>query len=162
MSLTNTGKSFETRLQTTFDAYRNLRVMDVRKVEPPCKIVGTGRFRKVIFLENPFLDFTGVWTERSGRSLHFEAKSTAGNSLSVGKTGGVTARQMDALRDWTNAGAIAGVLWECPAGVFYCGAGRANEIAIGRCALKPEFCHKLEAGKGYILYNIWKVLHEIY
>jgi penicillin-binding protein-related factor A (putative recombinase) len=162
MSLTNTGKPFETRLKHVFDAYRSIHVMNVHKCEPPCRVVGGGRNRQVIFLDNPYLDWNGVWTERGGRGLHFESKSTSENRLSIGKTGGVTGLQMQALADWTNAGAISGVIWECPSGVFYATAGTCAEIAGQRRRLEPENCHELKQGMGFIIYDLAAALRVIY
>lgn len=161
--MTNHGKSFEGDLAKTFAALRSIGVMTVEKVEPPVRVIGGGkRSRQVIFLDNPFLDFTGAWTERDGRALHFEAKHTSENSLAIGKTSGVNERQFQALKDWTNAGAVAGVIWQCPAGTFYLTAGMCASFACGRARLKPENGHILTQGKGFILFDLAPVLRSIY
>lgn len=84
----------------------------LRKVDPPARIMGGGAGRRVIFLENPFLDFVGVWTECGGRAVFIECKSTAKPKLTFDSDGGITTTQLDALRNWHNAGAVAFVLWQ--------------------------------------------------
>lgn len=162
MSLTNTGKPFETCLAHVFDAYRACGVMDVRKVEPPIKILQRGSVKAVIFLDNPFLDYIGSWRERGGRMIALEAKSTATNHLAVGKTGGVTARQWQALTDWSSAGAAAGIIWECPAGVFFVPLGQAAKAANNRARVTPEFGIKLPPGKGFVFFDVAAAMRVVY
>ncbi len=162
MSLSNSGKRFETVLTHIFDAYRSTGIMDIRKTDPPVKVVGAGGRRQVIFMDNCFVDFMGAWKERSGRMLALEAKSTAENSLSVGKTGGVTARQWRALCDWSAAGAACGILWECPAGVFFVCLGNANEAIKSGKRLKPENGIRLQPGKGFVFFDVAAALRLVY
>lgn len=162
MRLSNSGKSFETVLQHIFDAYRACGVMDVRHVDPPVKIIGGGKNRQVIFQDNYFVDYIGSWRERSGRMIALEAKSTAINHLAVGKTGGVTARQWKALTDWSGAGAAAGIIWECPAGVFFVPLGQAAKAANNRCRVTPEFGLKLAPGKGFVFFDVAAAMRVVY
>lgn len=81
--------------------------MRIKKVEQPIRIFG-GR---TIHLENPFLDFVGVWTERIGRAVFFEAKSTLKDRLPLGNNG-LSDKQLDSLHRWRVAGAVAFLLWE--------------------------------------------------
>lgn len=105
------GRPFEAYLEMIFAAYAAQGRAQIEKVAPPTAMVGgPGRWRPVHLL-NPFLDYTGTWTERGGRSLHLEAKSTEKHLLPVGVEGGVTAEQMAALERWQKAGAVAAVLW---------------------------------------------------
>lgn len=162
MSLSNTGKTFEKVLTHVFYAYRSTGIMDVRKTDPPVKVVGTGGRRQVIFMDNPWVDFLGAWKERSGRMIALEAKSTATNHLAVGKTGGVTARQWQALTDWSAAGAVCGILWECPAGVYFVPLGQAAQAAQNRCRVTPEFGIKLQAGKGFVFFDVAAAMRVVY
>ena len=162
MILRNDGRRFEKMLEHIFDAYRSTKEMDVRKTEPPCRTVGTGHKRQVIFLENPWTDFTGCWTERSGRMIALEAKSTSEDRLSIGKSGGVTERQFLALMDWAAAGAAVGVLWDCPSGVFFVSLAACSEVANSRTRLQPENCIKIPSGNGFIVYDIAQVLRQLY
>lgn len=104
----NDGKSFEALVATICGHYAARGILRARKVDPPTKTFGKG---KIIHLENPFLDFVGTWTERSGRALFFECKSTSSHRLPFG-AGGITDNQTESLRQWAYAGAVAFVLWE--------------------------------------------------
>jgi penicillin-binding protein-related factor A (putative recombinase) len=104
------GKSFQTRLESIFLGYRKAGRADIEKIDPPLKVYGTGAKRSVVFLENPWLDYSGVWTESGGRAIHIEAKSTEGERLALGGSG-VSDNQIKALRRWTNFGAVAAVAW---------------------------------------------------
>jgi hypothetical protein len=106
----NDGRAFEERIQTTLTHYAG--IMRVKKVDPPSRVMGGGAARRVIFLENPFLDFGGAWTARGGRAIFFEAKSTKDHKLRFDQSGGLTTKQLDAVRHWHNAGAVTFALWE--------------------------------------------------
>lgn len=108
----NDGRGFENALEVIFTRYAAFNRMRVKKVEPPCKVMGFGAGRRVIFLKNPFLDFVGLWNERAGRFVALEAKSTSKPVLPLDSDGGVTTAQVEALRWWTVAGGVAAVLWE--------------------------------------------------
>lgn len=105
----NTGKSFEAELAIHFRVLESRRILRLRKVDPPTRILGGGR--KVITLANPFLDYVGVWTAGGGRAIFLEAKSTAEHRLPINRSGGVTEAQFEALQAWDSAGGVAAVLW---------------------------------------------------
>jgi penicillin-binding protein-related factor A (putative recombinase) len=107
----NTGRWLEELIANSAERYRAARVLSLKKVEPACRIVGTGAARRVIFLENDWLDFAGCWTERNGRHLVVEAKSTAGERLPIQADGGLTVQQCKRLREWTDEGSACLVLW---------------------------------------------------
>lgn len=113
------GKALQARLESIWLGYRKAGRARIEKIDPPVKVYGTGPRRSVVFLENPWLDYSGAWTEQGGRSLHIEAKSTDGERLSLGGSGGVTNNQVAALRKWSEAGGVAALAW-----------GHANEIKI--------------------------------
>lgn len=105
----NSGKPWEEMIQTSADVYERQGFLRLSKVDPPTKMVGPGR---VIWLKNPFLDFVGSWTERQGRALMLEAKSTKDPTLKLRqKDNGVTEDQLWAIDRWHRSGAVTGVLW---------------------------------------------------
>jgi len=108
----NDGRGFENALEAIFTRYQSQGLLRLKKAEPPCKVMGFGAGRRVIFLRNPFLDFVGCWNERGGRFVNLEAKSTGKPVLPLNSDNGVTEAQVDALRYWTLAGGVAAVLWE--------------------------------------------------
>ena len=108
----NDGRDFQTEILTAAEEYRFRGFMRLRKADPPMRLAG-GR---VIMLENPWLDFGGAWTERGGRALFIEAKSTSTPVLPFDRDGGITEKQMDEISNWRLAGAVAFVLWRCPLG----------------------------------------------
>jgi penicillin-binding protein-related factor A (putative recombinase) len=108
----NDGRHFEKDLQTICSHYADRGTALIQKVEPPVRVIGWGPQRKVIFLENPFLDFTGVWTAEGGRAINFEAKSTSEPVLQCGEDKGFSKSQRDALVAWRDAGAVTFLLWE--------------------------------------------------
>jgi hypothetical protein len=107
----NDGRAFQKEIEITCGGYQSLRKATIRKVDPPTRLIGGGEKRRVMFLANPFLDFCGSWTERHGRALFFEAKSTATHRLRLGD-GGLTYTQQDVLRNWRHACAATFVLWQ--------------------------------------------------
>jgi penicillin-binding protein-related factor A (putative recombinase) len=108
----NTGLAFQEAIYRTAAEYQHDGVLRLRKVDPPTRVVGGGANRRIIFQPNPFLDFVGCWTERRGRAVFIEAKSTSEPKLPFDSSSGVTTSQLDSLRHWHNAGAVAFVLWE--------------------------------------------------
>lgn len=107
-NFTNNGKAFEKALERTIIQYQSRGIMRLKKVDPPTKSFGGGR---IIHLENPFLDYVGCWTGRGGRAIFIEAKSTKKPTLAMGSSG-ISDKQLDALRHWSNAGAAAFLLWQ--------------------------------------------------
>ncbi len=152
------GKSFQTRLESIFDGYRLAGRADIEKIDPPLRVYGTGARRNVVFLENPWLDFGGTWTEAGGRAIYIEAKSTAGDRLALGNSG-VSDSQIKALRRWTKSGAVAAVAWL-----------HANQIKIiparelldawdaGAKSMKWRHLPEVERGLGLIEFDILAAL----
>lgn len=105
------GKAFQGRLESIFLGYEKGGHATIRKVDPPVKVFGTGKQRSVVFIDNPWLDFHGTWTDQGGRAIAIEAKATDGDRLAMG-TGGVTQDQLDSIWRWHSAGAITAVAWE--------------------------------------------------
>lgn len=105
------GESAESLILSHCDEYRREGRANLKKVDPPTKVVNFGGKPKVIFQENPFLDLVGAWTERAGRAIFLEVKSTTKRRLPIARPNGVTVKQLEALRDWNASGAVTGVLW---------------------------------------------------
>jgi penicillin-binding protein-related factor A (putative recombinase) len=104
----NRGQEFEKRLQKVHDFYAMNRLAKIEKVAPPVLVIRG----KQIMMRNPFLDFTGVWTERDGRALVIEAKFTADEErMGICGSGGVSENQYSNLWAWRDAGAVCAVLW---------------------------------------------------
>jgi hypothetical protein len=112
--------------------------MRLRKVDPPTRVIGSGAFRRIIFQMNPFLDFCGAWTERDGRAVFVETKSTSEPKLTVNTSGGLTVTQVESLRHWHNAGAVAFVLWEY-----------RGEVALLPAAMIIEHVKQIVAGTAF-------------
>lgn len=154
----NTGKGFEVLLSRIFAAYEDRRIATFSKVEPPTRIIGTGLARKIIYLRNPFLDFTGTWTAQGGRAIHIEAKSTDGPKLPlVEDSGGLSDKQVANLKRWADAGAACGVLWLHAADV------RFLPVEIIRRERRESHIPWTEAipcpvGPGFIIYDFLALL----
>lgn len=160
----NTGKGFEGMVETILLQYQCRGLLRVKKVDPPTRVVGSGAFRKVIFLANPFLDFAGTWTERGGRAVFFECKSTTEQRLAVGSSSGVTQDQCDALCHWQNAGAVTFVLWEVkPLGKVFFATPVMLAAALeksGRKSITPADCEPVPQGVGHVFFDFLKLMHK--
>ncbi len=100
-NLTNTGKAYEKLFAITATAYERKGLLRLCKVDPPVRMV-RGR---VIFLPNPHLDFVGCWSERGGRMLCLEVKSTAALTLDMRPS------QRESMRHWQEFGAVVALVW---------------------------------------------------
>lgn len=155
----NDGRAFQADIETTLNAYRARGRADLRKVDPPSRLVGTGAQRHVIFMANPFLDYVGAWTERHGRTVIIEAKSTREHRLRLARDGGLTAEQCDTLARWRKAGAAAAVLWRHAGTVTLWTAERVwQEIGFGKASLVHEEGVPVPQGVGTLLVDFLPVL----
>ncbi len=126
--------------------YQFKGVMRLKRVSPPTRIIGGGASRKVIFLQNPFHDWIGVWTQGGGRMVVIECKSTEEARLPVGGSGGVTEDQWNELQHWNNANAVTFVLWYCrsePGCWFFTVPMIKMVLQTGRKSVKPEDGHQV-------------------
>lgn len=144
----NTGKSFEAQIQKSIDEYHRLGVLWAHKVDPPVRMVG----KRVIFLRNPFLDFSGCYTADKGRALFFEAKSTAGHLLPLGSKGGITLQQIQTMRTLSKAGAAVFVLWRSGQRdtYFISGSVVCSLWDRGRKSLQRDDCWPIDLSVGVI------------
>ena len=155
----NKGSDTEKTIAMICSAYRKAGRANIRKVDPPTLTMGKGR---TILLENPFLDFMGVWTEAGRRSITFEVKRTAEPRLPVNRPGqsGITVKQWQCLQDWDRAGACTFILWHHPTTANPHGI-RILTIELIRQALQEterasvpwNRAIKVERGNGFITHD---------
>lgn len=113
----NDGRSFQKEVEMIAGAYQTRRVAVLRKVDPPVSVIwpfdkATGKkIQRVIFKQNPWLDFCGSWEAKGGRMLLVEAKSTSSHRLPFNRHGGLTMEQVATIKTWHLAGAAVCVLW---------------------------------------------------
>lgn len=158
----NTGKGFESELKRIAEIYETKKLLALEKVDPPVKVLGSGEFRKVIFLPNPFLDYVGTWTERGGRAVFLEAKSYETQRLPIGD-GGLTQKQGNKLKRWHSAGAAVGMLWECKGMVVFFSMQQIDDaFYYGRKSLQFEHGEPVQQGQGFILYDYIENLRRAY
>jgi hypothetical protein len=105
------GNEAESLILGLCDEYRAQGRANLKKVDPPSKVVYKGGKPTIIYQANPFLDLVGPWTEKGGRACFLEVKSTAGQRLPIARPNGVTVKQLEALREWRESAAVTGVLW---------------------------------------------------
>ena len=156
----NDGRGFEKDLVRICELYKERGRAKLEKVEPPVRIIGWGPNRKVIFLPNPYLDFTGCWTEAGNRSLHFEAKSTTDPRLPCGGRDHFSMSQVNALRDWRKAGAGAFLLWEINGTVKLFFEIMINTALEERKSLIFSDGLKVPSGKGFLFFDFLSVLEK--
>ena len=145
----NDGRSFEKAIETINGQYERQGRATISKVAPPVRILGWGANQKVIFLENPFVDFTGTWTEQGGRALHFEAKSTTKPVLPINDSQ-LKPTQIEAMRRWRAAGAATFLLWEINGLVVFFTLAMIDAGAGSRRSLLFEDGHEVKPGTGFI------------
>lgn len=103
----NKGRWLEEVILGTAAQYEREGVMRLRKVDPPLVLL-RGQW---ILKASPFLDFVGSWTERMGRAIFIEAKSTKEPVLQVMGQGGLKLTQYASLLYWHNAASAAALVW---------------------------------------------------
>lgn len=153
-----TGSEFEKILTTIFDGYKSRGIATVEKVEMPVKVFGPPKARTVIFLENPWLDFSGTWTVMGGRHLVLEAKATQEPRLAIGAAG-ITPEQMTNLLAWHDAGAAVAVLWYHQQQIRVI-TGETLKAAHGMGVKSFKAAHYRPAprGEGFILFDFLDVI----
>lgn len=158
----NDGREFQAKVMASADLYREKNLLRMDKVDPPVRVVGSGQFRKVLFMENHFLDFIGSWTERAGRMVAIEAKSTAVPSLGIPAR--LTDRQREWLLRWHNSGAAVGVLWEWKDnGTVFLPIGQIQSVwKTGRRHIKFDECERVAQGQGFLLVDFIQNLRKWY
>lgn len=150
-----TGTDFETVLEAVFQGYKNQGIAYVEKVDPP---VGVGAKGRVFLKKNPWLDYSGTWTEIGGRHLILEAKSTEDPTLELGE-GGITPRQIEALGKWHRAGAACAVIWHHRGTVKVITATSLLAVVeAGGKSIKWQHLPPTPHGQGWIIWDVLAIL----
>lgn len=163
----NLGTTWETELELICEHYKARGLAKIHKIDPPIKVLARvkGGLSRVIFLENPFLDFGGTWTARRGRCLFFEAKFTSEPKLAICAKGGsgMSHDQLDALIEWHDAGALAFLLWmhggECR--ILTVSMIRARLAETGRKSLRWIDAFRVPRGTGYCTWDFLACLESL-
>lgn len=100
-NLTNTGGAAQKLFEMAAATYEQQGLLMLRKTDPPVRHV-RGR---VIFLDNPWLDYAGCWAERGGPMLCLEVKSTVKTRLDLSDV------QRGSVMKWELFGAVVAVIW---------------------------------------------------
>jgi len=150
----NQGTEFENELKLIFSAYKTQGRATLEKVDPPSKVLGN----RVIYMENPFLDFVGSWTEQGGRALFIEAKATDEPRLLIGgksNSNGMKDNQLANALAWWRAGAMVLVLWrfQGEVRVFTPAMAKHATMENGRRSLRFCDAHRLPSGYGFLRYD---------
>lgn len=110
------GRSLEHELEIIASLYAERGILRLGRTTPPTRTWREGESQRVCFLKNPWLDYAGTWTEREGRMLLIEAKTTHEPvlNLAAGKDGkgGLSKNQIENLMLWEKAGAAVGCIWQ--------------------------------------------------
>lgn len=159
MSTSNQGRALQGEIDRIANAYRTVGIAKLHKVDPPCRVVGFGAARKVIFMPNPFVDYVGTWTQRGGRSLALEAKSTAEPKLPIRQQSGVTEKQFEALSEWEQHGAAVGILWGYKNEIRFVPMAAARaQLAAGVKHVKWDTATVIPRGLGLVTFDFIKVI----
>jgi hypothetical protein len=158
------GSAFESLVTQVFDAYEAQGLARVRKVDPPTRVVYRGNRPMVIQLTNPFLDFIGPWTERQGRMIMIEAKSSDKPRLPFDTTGdGISVEQLANMRSWAAHGAVTGALWQHAGSVRYVTLQMIDcHAREGRRSIPWAEAFPVPKGMGFVVFDILAVLRALH
>lgn len=163
----NDGRPFEKEMEITAGGYHSRRKAVLKKVSPPTRIVfyrdeKTGEKRqRVIMLENPFLDFVGVWTERNGLALMIEAKSTSMHRLPFNGDKGFHAGQWAAMKTWRLNGAATALVWKFNGSVcLYTPEMLLEAERLAVKSLAHENGISVPPGEGTVLWDFLRVMES--
>lgn len=138
--------------------YEKRGVLSLSKVAPPTLTTGRG----IIHLSNPFLDYIGAWTERGGRMLHIEVKSTKEPRLRINGSPGLTDGQMIAFRRWHLSGSACGLVWMANGLPRWVSMAHLFEAhARGDKSIHADDARRITQGVG-LLYDFAACLREDY
>lgn len=162
MSTSNQGKGLQGEIERIAIEYQRKGILWLKKIDPPCRIVGKGINRKVIFLENPWLDFQGIWTRHNGRAISLEAKMTDEPKLQFGK-GGLTDTQLLSMGTHSAHGAATGVLWMFGGAIRFLAYGTLQAIQRnGARHAKWDQATEIQRGLGFITWDFERILQLFY
>lgn len=157
----NDGKDFEREFERVAGEYHFRQKLTLEKCDPPTRIVRG----QIIYQANPFLDWVGAWTERAGRALFIETKSTTDPSLPMSESGKLTRKQKDMLIRWHHSGAAVGVVWQVlnPAAVFFIPVGQIKTAwDAGRRSIRADECQPIKQGMGFVTFDFIENLRHWY
>lgn len=157
----NEGGAAQLMVEKTAEAYKQAAVLRLAKADPPLKVFGRGIAKKIIFLPNPFPDYIGAWTERAGRMLALEVKSTSEPRLTL--NGNISETQIGWLVHWHRSGAAVGVLWNCGPDWSFLPIGQIKQVwDSGVRHIKFEQCDRISQGQGFVLLDFAANLRRWY
>lgn len=170
-SKAGSGGTFEQAIAATCADYERQGIATLEKVDPPTRAFNMGGHVRVKFLENPFLDFTGAWTERGGRALHVECKSIKARRLPIGceksqagnKTAGISAEQMASAARWEAAGAVVCYLWQRGGSVRMLTPALVRAtLATGSKSVPWFRAYRVPQGEGFALIDFLALLRALH
>ncbi len=158
----NDGRGLQGLVDTIAAAYEERGIARLRKTDPPVRVFGPPMKRRVVFLENPWLDYAGSWTVADGRAIILEVKSTTEPKMRIipeGKEGaGIEYHQLVNAEAWAAAGAAVAFLWE-HAGELRIFTPAMVRAITDRKSLRWCDAHKIEQGPGLIVFDFLRTLH---
>lgn len=146
----NDGRRFQALLDMICLEYARRGIADIRKVDPPVRVMGGGR--RVVFLANPWLDYHGVIA--GGRAVAIEAKSTSAPILSIvaedSKNSGIQHHQQASALRLEAMGAAVAYLWQYNDAIRIITPSMVAAQLTKRKSLRWCDAHKIPAGPGLI------------
>lgn len=148
----NDGRAFQDTLVGIFGEYERRGIATIRKIDPPVRVMGGGKARRVIFMPNPWLDFAG--TTNRGHAIIIEAKSTSEARLGINDRG-IKPHQMEIALRWRGMGAIVFFLWHFTDGTHE-GVRLvlpSQVLAAERKSLRWDDAFRIPRGTGFLLFD---------
>ena len=135
----NTGKDLENRISEISKIYHAQEKALIYKCDPPSRTFNVKGKTFTTLLRNPFPACVGSWTEKGGRCLLIEAKSTQHPRLPIMcKSGGVTIDQVKHLTHWHHSGAAVGIVWEHDLRWKFVGIKQVQETLLMKRGNQPR------------------------
>ena len=161
----NDGRQFQALLETIHSAYESRGIAMLRKTDPPVRVIGSPFKARVIFQENPWLDYAGTWGANDGRAIIIEAKATSEPTLRIipeGKDGaGIKHAQLVNAEAWRDAGAAVAFLWHYNAEVRIFTPAMVRAALTDRKSLRWIDVHKIPQGEGFIVFDYLRSLYAL-
>lgn len=156
---------FERDIITACDAYHAAGIAKLHKVDPPLRVLHLpGGGKRVVFLKNPYLDFTGTWTARGGKAVHFECKSTDTPQLNIRQNNdgnGIKASQLAAAIQWQTAGAAVAFLWRFRGETRILTPFMVRAQLADRQSLRWCDAHAIPQGPGFLFLDFLSVMARL-
>ncbi len=159
------GTVFEGEIAAMCLAYQDAGIASLEKVDPPIRVLHIpGGGKRVVFLANPFLDFSGTWTARGGKAIHIECKATSPPILNIKSgtsRGGITESQLIASERWEAAGAAVAFLWRHEAKTRILTPAMVRAQLATRNSLRWCDAHDIPQGSGFLFIDFLAVLARL-